>query len=568
MSGALPPISEGMALRKSHTSWIWFLALAALPLGACVGSRRQDRGIASIQAKDRALTLFLIDGLQRRIFEEELRAGNLPQLQRLISEGTYVKRGITAFPSVTGYTYYPFLTGKDAASSGLFGLRWFDRSRSRGNFRNYIGKTSSDMAMDAGSETPTLFDLVPDSHSYSINTFLAPNVTEAENTGAAYAFAKYRFSPIVKVIAAVPGLGKKIAPTLEEHERRVTDRAIQNLATDPRLQWITYASPDTYFHYREPGAKGEENYRRLVRALDVEIGRYREASRKLGLEDKRIYAVLTDHGGAPVEENRDFCEFFGSVALSCERGSSVNYTTASRKKGLEEWSRTDVVVAINGNTMAHLYFKSPGQGASAWRERPEPKVLEDYPTSRKARLNLPYVLASLSGVELVIFREGPGRFGIKSSRGRARISAEGELFSYQVIEGKDPLGYREDPRASTLTDGRLYAAETWLEATSLTRFPYGIVRLARLMRHEGAGDLVVTSLRGFDFGKDFEIIRGNFSGGHGGLREDQLSVPFVLSGAGVPVGRVIETLPSEDIGASLFGLMGAESKGEGRAIER
>ena len=62
------------------------------------------------------MTVFLIDGLRQEVFAEELAAGRLPNLEQAIASGGFVENGITAFPSMTGYAYYPFVTGHDAES--------------------------------------------------------------------------------------------------------------------------------------------------------------------------------------------------------------------------------------------------------------------------------------------------------------------------------------------------------------------------------------------------------------------------------------------------------------------
>ena len=64
------------------------------------------------------LTVFMLDGLSEPVFREELAAGRLPQMAALVREGVLVQDGISAFPSMTAYGFYPFLTGHDAAHSG------------------------------------------------------------------------------------------------------------------------------------------------------------------------------------------------------------------------------------------------------------------------------------------------------------------------------------------------------------------------------------------------------------------------------------------------------------------
>ena len=90
-------------------------------------------------------TIFLIDGLSSEVFKEELAAGRLPVMQKMIEEGLFTENGISSFPTMTGYGFYPFVTGVDATKSGILGLRWFDRAREKGNLRNYVGKTNIHM---------------------------------------------------------------------------------------------------------------------------------------------------------------------------------------------------------------------------------------------------------------------------------------------------------------------------------------------------------------------------------------------------------------------------------------
>ena len=103
------------------------------------------------------ISILLLDGLSQSIFEQNLQANKLPNLKKLIQSGTYVKNGIGAFPSMTGYAFYPFITGKDASTSGIYGLRWFDRNLDKGNLRNYVGRTNLHMNPDINPQQQNIF---------------------------------------------------------------------------------------------------------------------------------------------------------------------------------------------------------------------------------------------------------------------------------------------------------------------------------------------------------------------------------------------------------------------------
>ncbi len=73
---------------------------------------------------------------------------------------------------------------------------------------------------------------------------------------------------------------------------------------------------------------------------------------------------------------------------------------------------------------------------------------------------------------------------------------------------------------------------------------------------------------GWDLASDYEMFVGNYRGGHGGLRADQLRVPYILAGPGLEAGSIITTARAEDVGATLFELLGLNlpEHAEGRSL--
>src|SRR5690349_9682983 len=94
------------------------------------------------------LTIFLVDGMVQDVFAREVAAGRLPNIDALAREGTVIENGVSSSPSMTGFGFFPFITGIDAAKSGILGLRWLDRDRDRGMFRTYVGRTYEHMNED------------------------------------------------------------------------------------------------------------------------------------------------------------------------------------------------------------------------------------------------------------------------------------------------------------------------------------------------------------------------------------------------------------------------------------
>jgi arylsulfatase A-like enzyme len=500
------------------------------------------------------LTVFMVDGLALDVFEAELEAGRLPNIRRLIEDGTYVERGVSSFPSMTGYGFYPLLTGQDATESGVLGLRWFDRARAVGNFRTYVGKTNVEMNEDLVVDRKTLFEHFEGAHSFTINSYNNRGAKSSVKMGFEFTAAKYEGHWwVADVLSAIPIFEETLSPDWPEVELHATNLALADLAHRPKIQWITFVSPDTYAHVNGLGPR----YPELIRTIDRMIGIYRARAEELGLDDERVYAFVSDHGVEEVSRNVDLVEVLANHGLSAFRGEATELFTARKDDTLADFGALDAVVVVNGNLMNYLYFKKPAmEGVEAWRHRITIDELSAYPVaSSTAPLDLVRLLLAADGVEHVI-GHGERGFEIHGRRGSARIEREGAMFSY-LPQGEDPLGYAGDPIAAPLADGRLHPIDRWLEATQRTRYPYAPVRLARLMSKEGAGDLIVTSAEGFDLAKDYELFVGNYRGGHGGMRAAQMLVPYVLAGPGVARGARVSTAPIEDAGATLLLLMGA-----------
>jgi len=489
------------------------------------------------------LTYFLIDGLSESVFREELAAGGLPNIAKLIAQGTYVEHGIGAFPTMTGYAFYPFLTGRDATLSGVLGIRWFDRTRTSGNFRNYVGRTQALMMQDFCPETPTLFERVEGQHSFSINSYASRGAMDRQVRGFDFSMAKYQDHHwAVRTLAKLPLVGPWLLPDWFKAEENVMATAMADLANRPKVQWITFASPDGNHHL--DGFSGR--YVELLRHIDMLIGRYREESARLGQEEQRIYALLSDHGVSEVGANIDLRKPLAEIGIEAWRGEPTAYSTELADK-LETWDAYDAVIAINGNLLNYLYLRPPGE---PWKSTPEPALLRAWP-SPNGPVNLLALLASIEGVEMVVAREEGGGVEAISKNGRGRIYPMGEGLVY-ACEGEDPFGYGK----LGLCDEQSRDEATWLAQTHATDYPDAVTRLHRLFLAPGVGDMVITAKAGYDLAADYETIVGNYRGGHGGLHAKQLRVPYVLAGPGVPQGKVVPFARAEDIGRALFQLMG------------
>lgn len=499
------------------------------------------------------LTYFLIDGMTQEVFERELEAGRLPNIADLSKHGLRVRDGIASFPSMTGYGFYPFITGYDAARSGVKGLRWLDRGKESGAFRNYVGRTFRVMNEDFAPNPQTIYERVAPLHTSTFNSYVNRGARWKRMFGWNFSMAKYREqNAAVRLLSRIPLVGPWLFPDFFGAESMVVDKAIQDLERAPKVQWITFTSTDGRSHMWGT----DEQYVELVRAADREIGRYRAAARERGLDEGRIYAVLSDHGMVNVTTNVDLRAPLEAMGLRAWRGNPTHLTKEVLDQPWEMWSGYDAMIAINGNMLAHLYFKS--ESVAGWRQPPEGSVLRAHAER----------LRQAPGVELVLIRVASAEGGLREvsilgREGEGTLMAEPDgRWSYRC-GAPDPLHYQ-----GGLCDGRPRTAEEWLKATHTLDFPDAVTRAGNLMRQQGVGDLVVTALPGYDFGLDYEMVIGNYRGGHGGLRADQLRVPYVLSGPGIPDGAVVPTARAEDIGATLMDALGVPvgPDAEGRSL--
>ncbi len=489
------------------------------------------------------VTYILIDGLSSEIFNEELDAGHLPCLQSLIPKSTYVLNGISSFPTMTGYAFYPFITGIDACESGIYGLRWFDKKRDKGQLRNYVGRTNVQMNHDIRSDVKTVFELA-DTNEYtcSINTYMNRGVKENIKTGYAHTTAKYEGHIWVSHLKGLPLIGNYIAPDHFIHEQEVTDLAIDQLQHNPKVQWITYPSPDAYNHVNGTTSK----YNELIQFIDKKIASLIKTARDLGQEE-RAFIIISDHGISDVTKNTDVCTLLKSKGVQIERGNSVILYTSQLDTKASTLDNLDAYFVINGNLSAYLYFKENGK----WGNKMMADQLRNYKTKNGQLIDLTTELCNSDGVEMALYLEHANKVIVQTSFGVSSIIKKENNYAYTVESGEDPLQYTKQPSTNSLVNKGFFTDSMWLHSSINTSYPGAINRIFQLVTQEKSGDITLLSKVGFDFAKDYETVVKNYKGGHGGLRKEIISVPYI---AYFPNKKpqVIQALRSEDLGKMII----------------
>lgn len=493
----------------------------------------------------KTVTYLLIDGLSKTIFEEQLSKGNLPYIKQLINSGTYVRNGISSFPSMTGYGFYPFLTGIDATKSGVIGLRWFDRTRTEGNLRNYVGRSNIHMNLDVTQEYKGVFEYFSESYTSSINSYMNKGVHHNQKTGWEMTSAKYYKKPLFKFLRSVPYFGNRITYNYFDHETYVAGLAMDQLQHNPKVQWVTFASPDASHHI----SGTTEDYPKILQHIDGLVGNIRNKVKELGQENDRMIVLISDHGNSEVKVNLDLrVNFEEDLGLELERGESTVLMTSELNSPFEEFADKDGYLVINGNLSAYLYMKD--QEENAWSSRLSYDQITHYSNGEK-QIDLPDYISNIQGVELVSYIFNDSTIIVQNKFGKGTISTNTQGKYKYVVTDTDPLGYKNDSTVFKLMDDQFHSAKMWLEASIQTNYPDALHRLYSLVSKPDMGDILICTLENYDLAKDYEMLIGNYKGGHGGIRAEMLNVPYVLYAPGQN-SQVVPFSRSEDVGATVL----------------
>ncbi len=239
---------------------------------------------------------------------------------------------------------------------------------------------------------------------------------------------------------------------------------------------------------------------------------------------------------------------------------------------MEYYRRCSAVMRGSGGRYAAVWLRKPlrdptGEvsGYEPWAVRPSMDDLRDYPVRKPrrswwpfrsrppapGRVNLLQLLTNQEPVDAVAYRAGPNRIRIRRKTGEVEFrqaGGRGAEISYHLTSGDDPLGWNGGVSAALLA-GRPAAPRAWLTETLRTQFPDLPAQILAYFRSNRAGDLTIFAAPGWDLGDGKR-------GGHGGLRGRQdLLVPLLLAGPGVPQGRRINAARTIDLMPTLLRLL-------------
>jgi hypothetical protein len=433
------------------------------------------------------LILLVADGARFDTIDVATRdsaTSSLPALAQLRAEGS-LHPVATAFPSVTGVAYAPFLTGRFPGPSGLPGLRWYDRAHTRCRrfpySRSYLGAEMRHLDEDLDPTHPTIFELAPS--RFNAMSMLGRGTARQERLGRdARTLARAAYT---HWLGNIDGWF-----ALDRHVARVSTRHI--IEHRPEFACIALLGLDKASH-----VSGHESAlaTRALAAIDATLGELRGALERAGMWADTQLWIVSDHGHSAVHAHDDLAE------LARASGHRVLAHPWLFTRG------ADVAVMVSGNAMAHLYLELARRERAGWaalRERWQPLVS---------------TLLSRESVDLVILRLDDERATVHhKTRGSATIEHARGRYSYRTIDG--------DPLRAGLELEHVTAADAY-DAFSTGDYPDAIVQIAQLASSARSGDIIVSAAPGWDFREKWEPVR--HASTHGSLHRDHMMVPLLTS---------------------------------------
>jgi hypothetical protein len=443
--------------------------------------------------------MIIADGVRPDVLAGCIDRGALPALARLREEGS-LSTVTSAFPSVTGPAYAPFIMGRYPGSVGLPGLRWYDRShriaRLSGHSRSYVGAEMRFVDRDIDSAAPTIFELAKP--SLGALSVISRGLRRRERIGQSPAFvaraAATHFRGNVRGWLAI--------------DREVGEEVAHRLRTGrTRYAFVALTGIDKTSHAAGQDAPIVGDAMRIV---DDTVAQIRSDAERDGRWRKMHVWVGSDHGHSPVRDHEDLTAILGEWG----------YSTLSHPWAFN--TAADVAVMVSGNAMAHLYLDLDQKTRPWW------------PSLGERWGELVEKLLSRPSVDLLILPQSPSSCEILGpGRGAATLTWSESKYSYTPTTG-DPLDIGEQ---RSLDDGGAYYA------TIESDYPDGLVQIAHLTGSARSGDIILSAARDWDYRAKYEPIPHVSS--HGALHREHMLVPLLLSR---PPGRTplrtVDVMPS------------------------
>lgn len=457
---------------------------------------------------------FIIDGTNRRFFNEVLASGKLPNIEKMfVEEGAVFTNALANFPSTSTTIYQSYATGLLPGFSGIPHLERFDRKN-----REVIGyltaagylKINDDFINMRTLLNPDVVELNPPTTIFELlNGHPTYSLYSSFRRGAQESFPE-RIPSHALWSAYVENSGEKIdQPAFEKLLKKFSG------LNPPRYTLVGLYSTDFLGH--EYGAHDKWVMNALIQ-FDLFLKEFLELLEEKGLADKTYIIMSADHG------MHDMNKRFMLQKPLLDAGIFI-------KPGNPKIKDFTLYIADRGVSSTHIYAIHDG----GWDPVEDAQVLRTHPKTGGGTVDLIDTVLGLEPSMLLIARDGKYAARIFDRKGgRSRVECfilnSSDWCSYKVEKGRsDPLGYYENPKLKHLTDGVPHNTLEWKEATAGEKYPDAVIQLSQIFFDGRAGDLFVIPQPAWGFRKVKAAT-------HGSIIEDDMRVPFLMRGPTVPKG--------------------------------
>lgn len=443
------------------------------------------------QARYKRVIMILADGARPDVLNEELRAGNLPNLARHFAESGTNKTMLTVFPSTTGPAYLPYLTGCYPGTCNVPGIRWFDKPHYAkhgwgfGSFRSYVGLESYLFDRDVAPGIKTAWD-----------AFDRPyNILNVMTKGLARNRDLTRYS---RVWHFFHGHQTDKWDGLDALASRFLSRVVKGRDFD--YVFAVFPGIDEYSHRTSPFSP---RVRRSYGDLDRYVGALVRELKDAGLYDETLITIHSDHGLSETKAHFDIGPWLNDV----KKIRTFFYTNIFK-------FRFDAVSMVSGNGMTHLYFRGEKgwDGRKSFEEISFGSILMDELRHREE-------------IDVVAAQGADGSVHVLTAKGHGSFAPDPVTKKvHYKFDRDDPLGIFM-PGDARLNDG--FTFDEALAFTFDTHYPDVFQQLWQVFTSPRTGDLVVTAKTGYDLRKRFE--HPLHAASHGSLCPEHMLVPLLMN---------------------------------------